>query len=774
MRRVLPAAITSLLTAGLLLTGSPVRAQPTADPSASTYTTVSPVRVLDTRTSGGPVGGGGTVTLDLASRVPTTATAVVLNVTGVTPTANTFVTVYPGGTTRPNASNLNLVPNDTRPNQVTVALGNNRTVSLYNNAGSVHLVADLAGYYATAAGAKFTALSPDRALDTRVTGNPPGPGGSVVLNLANRIPVSATSVTFNLTATGGNASTFVTAFPTGSSLPNASNLNVPAGDTRANLVTVAVGTNRQVTLFNNAGGIHLIADLTGFYTPDYGAFFVPVAPSRVLDTRNGTGTGGLTYPLAQGETLAVDLANKALPATTTGVIANITGVDATGGTYVTAWPLYELQPLASNLNLSPGQTVPNSAVVAFTRAHGFTLYNNAGNVHMIADLAGVFAVYEAECTTDCAYAWGDNFSGKLGTARAVFDSSTPTQVVGLSDVRTVDGGGYRNAFAVRDNGTVLAWGNNEFGQLGNGWANKGGSSVPVPVVGLTQVTDVASGGDTAIALRADGTVWAWGRGTFGQLGNGGTANVSVPVQVSGLTNVVGIAATASTSYAVKSDGTVFAWGLNTAGALGNGSTTTGFSTTPVQVSGLTSVTSIAGGDLGAYALRGDGTVWAWGSNREGQLGNGQQCNANVNVPCESRVPVRVSNLTDVTSIAGGRYNGYAVKGDGTAWAWGANSNGALGDGVDCTQANIEFPCAARVPVQVSGLTDVTRVASFEYGGYALHEDQTLSAWGYNGSKSLANDSVSAEAVAPVPVVGVSGVSVIDGGEYSGYAVVPNP
>lgn len=742
------------------------QAQQAADPNASTYTTVSPVRVLDTRSGSGPVGPGGTITVDLSSRVPAAATAVVLNVTGVTPTSSTFVTVFPGGTTRPTASSLNLVPGDTRPNQVTVALGVDRTVSLFNNAGSTNLVADLAGYYTTGAGAKFTALSPNRALDTRSTGNPPGAGGTVVLNLVDRIPASATSVTFNLTATGGTASTFVTAFPTGSSLPVASNLNVPAGDTRANLVTVAVGTNRQVTLFNNAGSIHLIADLTGFYTPDYGAFFVPSAPSRVLDTRNGTGTGGATDSVAEKEVLAVDLTSKGLPATATAVIANITGVDATTSTFVTAWPLYENQPVASNLNLSAGQTVPNAAVIAFSRIHGLTLFNNAGNVHIIADLAGVFAVYEPECTADCVYTWGDNFSGKLGTARAVFDSSTPTQVVGLSGVRRVDGGGYRNGYALRDNGTVFAWGNNQYGQLGNGWMNDGGSAVPVPVVGLTQVIDVASGGDTSAALRNDGTVWAWGYGGFGQLGNNTRNNSSVPVQVSGLTNVVGVAATANTSYAVRSDGTVWAWGRNTSGALGNGSSVT-FSAVPVQVSGLTGATKVAGGDLGGYALRNDGTVWAWGNNAEGQLGNGSTA-------ASSSVPVQVSNLTDVTAIAGGRYNGYAVKDDGTAWAWGAGSNGALGSGVDCTTAEIEFPCASRVPAQVSGLTDVDAVASFEYGGYARRADQTLVAWGFNLSKSLGNDSAYPEALEPVPVLGVSDVSFVGGGEYSGYAVVPNP
>ena len=151
--------------------------------------------------------------------------------------------------------------------------------------------------------------------------------------------------------------------------------------------------------------------------------------------------------------------------------------------------------------------------------------------------------------------------------------------------------------------------------------------------------------------RSDGTVWAWGVGTVGQLGNGGTANSPVPVQVSGLTGVTAI----SGSYALRSDGTVWAWGSNTQGQLGNG-TTGNNSTVPVKVSGLTGVTAIAGvldGGSG-YALRSDGTVWAWGPNFFGELGNG--------TTTQSTVPVKVSGLTGVAAIAGGDGTGYALVG----------------------------------------------------------------------------------------------------------------
>jgi alpha-tubulin suppressor-like RCC1 family protein len=752
VRRVLPAVLTAFLAAGLLLTGSPTSAAQAA-PTYDTFTAQSPVRLLDTRDGTGPIGAGGTIAVDLATRVPAASTAVVLNVTGVDPTAHTFVSVYPSGTARPISSNLNLAPGSTRPNQVTVTLGADRKVNLFNNAGSIHFVVDLAGHYGTGAGARFTAMQPNRVLDTRTTNSPIGPGGTRVVSLANAIPASATAVTFNLTATNVTAGTFVTAWPTDAPLPNASNLNVPPGDTRPNLVTVAVGANRQVSLFNNAGSVDLIVDVTGFYTPDYGAFFVPQDPSRLLDTRDGTG------PVQGGTTVDLLLEGKA-PLTASGAVLNITGVDATAGTFVTAWPQYENPPpVGSMLNISAGETVPNAAVVTFGRALGIQLYNNAGSVHLIADLAGYFTVLDRpSCATSCVNAWGDNFSRKLGTAQAEFYSSTWAQVVALPNgTRAVDGSA-DNAYTLHDDGTVSAWGANASGQLGNGWTG-GGSAVPVPVVGLTGATAITAGGATAFALRGDGTVWAWGANPFGVLGNGSSAASSaVPVRVAGLTGVTSIATTGTTTYAVRNDGTVWSWGAGSNGALGNGSTAA--SAVPVQVFGLTGVNDVAaGGDTG-LARRADGSVWAWGDNTAGQLGNGSAAEY-------STVPVPVTGLSDATAIAAGPYNGYAVLADGTVRSWGAGSNGALGNGVDCS--GVGFPCASRVTGQVSNLRDVKQVASFEYGGYALHTDGTVSSWGFNGYGSLGN-SVYWESLVPVPVEDARGVSTIGAGEYSGYAV----
>jgi alpha-tubulin suppressor-like RCC1 family protein len=774
--RLLSPVLTTFLAAGLLLAGppataAPVRATAPAATGASTFTSLSPVRVLDTRNTGGPVAGGGTVNVDLATHVPATATAVVLNVTGVGPTAPTFVTVYPSGTTRPTTSSLNLPIGDTRPNQVTVMLSADRRVAVYNDSGSVHLIADLAGYYSTGTGARYTALPANRALDTRQNNTPLGPGGTRELDLSEWIPASATAVTVNLTATNVTAPTFVTAWPTGTPLPTASNLNLPPGDTRPNLVTVAVGANRRVSLYNNGGSVDLIADLTGFYTHDYGASFLPQAPTRVLDTRNGTGTGGETDPVGTLP-LSLNLENQ-LPITVTGAVFNITGVDATAATHVTVNGL-GLWVTGSTLNMAAGQTVSNAAAVAIGGGRRIELDNNSGTVHLVADLAGVFAVVDtAPCTEDCVQAWGRNGTERaLGAARIEQTSSVPSPAL-ISGVRAVASGRWGTEYALRHDGTVWAWGDNDWGQLGNGWRapDFGGSTTPVPVVGLTGITAVASGQWTGYALRGDGTVWAWGGNLAGELGNGtNTHRNPVPVQVSGLTGVVAIGSASGTGYALRSDGTVWAWGSNGDGELGNGSTNP--SPVPVQVSGLTGITAISSGSdaNSAYAVRNDGTVWAWGIHSFGQLGNGQGCVAGQ--ACFSRVPVQVSGLTGVVAVASDRDNGYAVRDDGTVWAWGSSAYGRLGNGVACEQYTRD--CVSRIPVQVSNLSGVTRVAGSDYGGLALRADGTVAAWGDNVYDTLADEDVYPYARVPVPVEGVTGASAVTGGNGSGFALVPNP
>jgi alpha-tubulin suppressor-like RCC1 family protein len=270
------------------------------------------------------------------------------------------------------------------------------------------------------------------------------------------------------------------------------------------------------------------------------------------------------------------------------------------------------------------------------------------------------------------WAWGANLVGGLGNGSTI-DAHSPVQVPALSEMVAVAAGGYYS-LSLRSDGTVWAWGTNSNGQLGNG--NTTEQHTPVQVQNLSNVVAIAAGEFHSLALRSDGTVWAWGYNGDGQLGNGTTTDAHRPVQVSGLSPVVAIAAGLEHSLALLSDGTVWAWGSNSSGQLGNGLTTN--SSTPVQVSQvvpalvLASVVGIAAGGSHSLALLSSGIVRTWGSNSNGQLGNGTTTN--------SLFPLTVSNLTGVTQIAGGDSHSLAIDSSGRAWAWGANSLGQLGNG----------------------------------------------------------------------------------------------
>jgi hypothetical protein len=361
------------------------------EPILSEFVPVAPQRVLDTRNGHGALPPGGVVTVDL-SYLPATTTAVVLNVTAVSPSAVTYVTVYPQDEPRPNASNLNVGPLQTRANQVTVALGANGLVNLYNNDGFTHLVADLGGYYVADRASYYNLVTPGRVLDTR-NGGPVGPGGVVTIHMP-WLPASTTAVTFNLTAVNATTSTYVTAFPTGQELPLASNVNITPGQTVPNQVTVAVGGDRQVSLYNGGGSVHLIADLAGYYTPEFGDYFMPVTPERAMDTR--IDPPSLTPDIFIG---LYGLDSTDPDVQFTGVAANLTGTNVTETGYVRVWPGGAAEPNTSNLNLVPGQTAANAVNVGIdhepqiNNRRTVNFANSAGKVDVIFDVAGFFVAF---------------------------------------------------------------------------------------------------------------------------------------------------------------------------------------------------------------------------------------------------------------------------------------------------------------------------------------------------------------------------------------------
>ena len=339
------------------------------------------------------------------------------------------------------------------------------------------------------------------------------------------------------------------------------------------------------------------------------------------------------------------------------------------------------------------------------------------------------------------WTWGENTYGQLGKGDfGTQEVTNPVQVVGikgegyLTDIVDIAAGQYFTV-ALKKNGEVVAWGYNNYGQLGN---CNGNAETPIYVKdidgnNLTGIIDVSAARDHSAALKADGTVWTWGRNDYGQLGDNTTTSSSYAIQVHGvenngyLTGIKQISCGGAFVTALSKEGEVYSWGLGTSGQLGNSAKTT--YKYPVKATDVADVEKIATTHYTTICLKTDGTVWNWGLNRYGQLGYGSSStsSSNTNYAKTTQTQVKIYSttyLTDVVDISGNWATAYAVTSNGEVYGWGLNTEGQIGDNTVTNKA-YATRTVGRYYTQISDVTKLQSSSTSSYTSYLIKEDGSI-------------------------------------------------
>ena len=355
-------------------------------------------------------------------------------------------------------------------------------------------------------------------------------------------------------------------------------------------------------------------------------------------------------------------------------------------------------------------------------------------------------------------AWGANNFGQLGDGKISQQEETPTAVIDLPAISALSAGGLHN-LALTTTGGVMAWGSNSSGQLGDGTNTDRSTAVSVSPL-TSGVTAVSAGNAHSLALQ-NGTVWAWGDNTFGQLGNNTNNSSTTPVQVmidgtTPLTNIIAIAAGGTHSLALQNDGTVWVWGYNNDGQLGDGTNTN--ENHAEKLTSISGATAIAAGFSHSLALGADGSAWVWGSNQYGQLGDGTTTSQNI--------PERIGHFLAKAISAGGASNDTFVRKiqlPTIPVASGDNMFGQLGDGTTTNRA---------LPVAVSGLSTstVTALSNGILHSVALTADGSVWVWGSNASGELGGATTAGQSAVPLQVPGLSGIIAVAAGKQHSLAL----
>jgi alpha-tubulin suppressor-like RCC1 family protein len=334
-------------------------------------------------------------------------------------------------------------------------------------------------------------------------------------------------------------------------------------------------------------------------------------------------------------------------------------------------------------------------------------------------------------TDGSLWCWGNNSAGQLGDG-TMQDKSSPVQVTALGmDVAEV-AAGLDHTCARKTDGTLWCWGGNSAGQLGDGTMNDRSSPVQVVKLG-TEVAEVVASASHTCARKTDGSLWCWGSNSAGKLGDGTTVGKLTPTQIASLgTSVAQIAASAYHTCARKTDGSLWCWGLNLYGQLGDG--TTANKPSPTQVTSLgTNVAEVAVGTSHTCARQTDGSLWCWGLNSDGQLGDGTTDGKSS--------PVLIMSLAPTTAeIAAGAYHTCARQADGSLWCWGLNADGQLGDGTTNSK-----PSPTGLPALNANVAEVVGGADHTC---ARKTDGTLWCWGNNDAGQLGDGTLASPSTSP--------------------------
>ena len=446
IRRIGPVVVSLIVLLTLiggLLVAPTARNASAATVSGSTYTSVTPYRITDTRTgsnlpnSGNTLGPGGTITVQVTgtggdSGVPAGAAAVSLNVTATDTTASSYVSVYPAGTSQPTVANLNFVAGQTVAGFMMVPLSSGGAVTMFNYEGSADLVVDVDGYYGAATTTPsstglYDAVNPFRALGSSAQGASFAAGTVTPVTVsggATTVPASASAVVVNVTAVG-NAPSYLTVYPAGAMRPLAASLNFGPGQIISNRSVVGVGTGGQIDIYNYAGDATVDVDVDGYYSggeAGSGSVFVPITPVRVVDTRSPTDGAAVASGASESFVLT---SGSTIPYTATAVAANFTVVPQGGAGFITVYPTSDdAPPLASDVNWAAGSGPTPNFTVADTDGTGFVdVYNlpNATPVDLVVDDFGYFVAiagggfHAVACpsTTDCVAVGQDTDGGGL-------------------------------------------------------------------------------------------------------------------------------------------------------------------------------------------------------------------------------------------------------------------------------------------------------------------------------------------------------------------------